>query len=69
MTVFSIQAPQYFSTACNTICKFFIPNSFYGNQTSNVILGTSVVKLMWFEQYVSQMNRASNSLQASTLSH
>lgn len=63
--IFSIQAPQYFSIA-NTIYKFFVSNTFYWNQTTKVILDTSVVKPVWF---VSQKNNARNRLQASILSH
>lgn len=50
----------------NTICMFFVSNTFYWNQTNSGVMGTSVVKLTWFKQYFSQRDSAMNSLQAST---
>lgn len=52
----------HFSTACKYYSEFFVSNNFYWNQANNVMLSTSVVRLMWFEHYVSQMNGARNSL-------
>lgn len=69
-SIIKFSLPKHLNTSLlptNTIYEFFVSSTFYWNQTDDVMLGPSVVKLVWSERYVSQENNARNRLQAATL--